>query len=121
MACEPSQRPHGFSDCRLLLERAATHRAEDVELSAGEDVGCGCVWRRAGSRPDPEDLDGDGQVDGRNEGVAGDGDIVLSAGNRNMKGRMGSKNAQIYLTSPAVVAASAIRGEITDPREVGTY
>ena len=58
---------------------------------------------------------------GIHTGVAGDGDIVLSAGNRNMKGRMGSKNAQIYLTSPAVVAASAIRGEITDPREVGTY
>jgi len=53
---------------------------------------------------------------GIHTGVAGDGDIVLSAGNRNMKGRMGSKNAQIYLTSPAVVAASAIRGEITDPR-----
>jgi len=53
---------------------------------------------------------------GIHTGVAGDGDIVLSAGNRNMKGRMGSKKAQIYLTSPAVVAASAIRGEITDPR-----
>jgi len=36
---------------------------------------------------------------GIHTGVAGDGDIVLSAGNRNMKGRMGSKNAQIYLTS----------------------
>jgi 3-isopropylmalate/(R)-2-methylmalate dehydratase large subunit len=58
---------------------------------------------------------------GIHTGVAGDGDIVLSAGNRNMKGRMGSKNAQIYLTSPAVVAASAIRGEITDPRETGSY
>jgi len=54
---------------------------------------------------------------GIHTGVAGDGDIVLSAGNRNMKGRMGSKNAQIYLTSPAVVAASSIRGEITDPRD----
>ncbi len=53
---------------------------------------------------------------GIHTGVAGDGDIVLSAGNRNMKGRMGSKNAQIYLTSPAVVAASAVKGEITDPR-----
>ncbi len=53
---------------------------------------------------------------GIHTGVAGDGDIVLSAGNRNMKGRMGSKNAQIYLTSPAVVAVSAITGEITDPR-----
>ncbi|MBX9733945.1 MAG: 3-isopropylmalate dehydratase large subunit [Chitinophagaceae bacterium] len=57
-----------------------------------------------------------GPCAGIHTGVAGDGDIVLSAGNRNMKGRMGSKNAQIYLTSPAVVAASAIKGEITDPR-----
>jgi 3-isopropylmalate/(R)-2-methylmalate dehydratase large subunit len=55
---------------------------------------------------------------GIHTGVAGDGDIVLSAGNRNMKGRMGSKNAQIYLTSPAVVAASALKGVISDPREI---
>jgi 3-isopropylmalate/(R)-2-methylmalate dehydratase large subunit len=55
---------------------------------------------------------------GIHTGVAGDGDIVLSAGNRNMKGRMGSKNAQIYLTSPAVVAVSSIFGEIRDPRTV---
>ena len=53
---------------------------------------------------------------GLHTGVAGDGDIVLSAGNRNMTGRMGSRNAQVYLTSPSVVAASAIRGEVTDPR-----
>ena len=55
---------------------------------------------------------------GIHTGVAGDGDIVLSAGNRNMKGRMGSKEAQIYLTSPAVVAASVIHGEIRDPRRI---
>ncbi len=55
---------------------------------------------------------------GIHTGVAGDGDIVLSAGNRNMKGRMGSKNAQIYLSSPAVVAASALNGVITDPRKL---
>lgn len=55
---------------------------------------------------------------GIHTGVAGDGDIVLSAGNRNMRGRMGSKEAEIYLTSPAVVAASVINGKITDPRKV---
>ncbi|MEM0994040.1 MAG: 3-isopropylmalate dehydratase large subunit [Bacteroidota bacterium] len=55
---------------------------------------------------------------GIHTGVAGDGDIVLSAGNRNMRGRMGSKEAEIYLTSPAVVAASVIEGKITDPRRI---
>ena len=53
---------------------------------------------------------------GNHTGVAGDGDVVISAGNRNMRGRMGSKEAEIYLASPAVVAASAVRGESADPR-----
>ncbi len=52
---------------------------------------------------------------GRQHGVVGPGERVLSTSNRNYPGRMGSPDAQIFLASPAVAAASAVAGVITDP------
>jgi len=52
-------------------------------------------------------------------GILAPGERCVSSTNRNFVGRMGDKDSEVYLASPAVVTASAIKGRITDPAEVG--
>ena len=49
------------------------------------------------------------------------GGVSVRTFNRNFEGRSGTRDAQVYLASPEVAAASAILGHIADPRELGTY
>ncbi len=76
------------------------------------------IWQtlvEAGAHPLPA---GCGPCIGLGVGLLEKGEVGISATNRNFKGRMGSRDAQCYLASPEVVAASAAAGYITGPREL---
>jgi methanogen homoaconitase large subunit len=86
---------------RQIMKEAAKKGLIEIFLDAGATMGTpGC-----------------GPCLGGHMGVIGEGEVCISTANRNFRGRMGT-GGYIYLASPATVAASAIKGEITDPRNV---
>ena len=101
---------HISSDIRLILTPASSQ-----ELNKAIADGTLAALVEAGATLTTP---GCGPCMGRHAGTLGDNDVCLSTGNRNFKGRMGAPTSKIYLASPAVAAATALTGVITDPREI---
>jgi 3-isopropylmalate/(R)-2-methylmalate dehydratase large subunit len=88
--------------------------SQDVFLEAMDDATIQTFVKAGGVILNP----GCGPCLGAHQGIMAAGERAIASTNRNFKGRMGSPDSEVYLSSPATVAASAITGEITDPRGV---
>ncbi|MDX1701091.1 MAG: aconitase family protein, partial [Melioribacteraceae bacterium] len=97
---------------------ASTQVARELEEETHSGVSLRDIFENAGCEIAQSScaacLGGPDDTFGRSQ----DFDIVISTTNRNFPGRMGSKKSDVYLASPLTVAASAISGVITDPRDV---
>ncbi len=92
----------------LVFPASARIYAEALRLGyLGDFIAAGAVVMNPGCGP----------CLGIHEGALGDGETAISTTNRNFKGRMGNPASEVYLSSPAVAAASALTGVITDPRK----
>lgn len=94
---------------RLLIAPASTQTT--AKLAADGTL---AILLEAGAQMLPT---GCGACAGYGAGVLADGEVGIASTARNFKGRMGSAKADVYLASPYTVAASAVKGEIADPRE----
>ena len=95
MIITPASRQVYLAAAREGLIEALTHAGASVEAA-----GCGTCVNITGHL------------------IMGDGDVAISSANRNFKGRLGNVNSELWIGSAATVAASALTGRITDPREV---
>jgi homoaconitate hydratase len=122
MSCV-NARLEDLHDAAEVVRTRGGHVAEGVEFylaaasaevqAKSESAGDWQTLVNAGAIPLPP---GCGTCIGLGRGLVGKGEIAISATNRNFKGRMGDPDAQVYLGSPAVVAASALAGFICAPQ-----
>lgn len=98
------------SETRLLINPISHH-----VMRQAVDEGLVSVFLEAGAEVVASSC---GACPGGHAGVLGDGEICLTTTSHNYPGRMGSDTAKIYIASPATVVASAIHGQVTDPRSV---
>jgi 3-isopropylmalate/(R)-2-methylmalate dehydratase large subunit len=139
---KPVSEVEGIKIEQIVIGSCTNGRLDDLETAAnilrGKKVARGTrllvfpasgkIYRQAMDKGIIQDLfdagavvvnPGCGPCLGIHQGALGDGEKALSTTNRNFKGRMGNPGADVYLSSPAVAAASAITGVITDPTKGG--
>jgi 3-isopropylmalate/(R)-2-methylmalate dehydratase large subunit len=97
------------SSTRLLVAPSSTQATKDAAAD-----GTLQVITEAGGILLPS---GCGACAGLGAGILAAGEKCISSTNRNFRGRMGSSDSEVYLASPYTVAASAVTGTVTDPRE----
>ena len=137
---KPVRKVLGVSIDQAFIGSCTGGRYEDLKIAAGILKGrkvhsrvrlivspaSKWIWERAAREGILTDLSEAGGVisyptcgpcGGAQGGLIASGEVCVSASNRNFKGRMGSPDAEVYLASAATVAASAVAGELTDPRE----
>ncbi|GAB4473627.1 MAG: homoaconitase large subunit [Anaerolineales bacterium] len=137
----PVEEAYGLAVDQIMIGSCTNGRLEDIEIAArilrGKKVARTVrllvfpasyrIYHQALEKGYLKDLleagavimnPGCGPCLGVHEGILGDGERGLSTTNRNFRGRMGNPNAEVYLCSPAVAAASALTGVISDPRQI---